>query len=480
MNNLAVGYLAAGKLDLALPLLEETLKLRKAKLGSDHPDTLTSMNNLAEGYRAAGKLDLALPLYEETLKLRKAKLGPDHPETLICMSNLALGYQDAGKVDLALPLYEETLKLQKAKLGPDHPNTLISMSNLACAYQDAGKLDLALPLFEETLKLSKAKLGPDHPHTLASMNNLATGYHAVGKLALALPLFQDAAVGVEKRRFQHAQARPFVRNLIDCFEDLKQFDQAETWQRKLLAVVKERSGADSVPYAGELAALGLNLLQQKKWTDAETVLRECLGVREKKQPNVWSTFNTQSSLGGALLGQKKYADAEPLLKAGYEGMKAREKTIPPQNKVRLLEAAERLVELYEATERKDEAKKWAAVVVALDGKLDATIHDAAEPVTLKGELSAAVPSLIFQVRLKAGVRYQIDMVSPDPKALDPYLYLQDSERTTLAENNDSGGNLNARITFRAPADGVYRIRATSFNGGRGPFTLTVRVVEGKP
>ena len=46
MNNLAVAYQAAGKLDLALPLFEETLKLTKAKLGPDHPDTLRSMNNL--------------------------------------------------------------------------------------------------------------------------------------------------------------------------------------------------------------------------------------------------------------------------------------------------------------------------------------------------------------------------------------------------------------------------------------------------
>ena len=55
-------------------------------------------------------------------------------------------------------------------------------------------------------------------------------------------------------------------------------------------------------------------------------------IREKFQPDVWTTFNTKSLLGGAQLGQKKYADAEPLLLAGYDGMKQREKTIPPQGK----------------------------------------------------------------------------------------------------------------------------------------------------
>jgi hypothetical protein len=39
-------------------------------------------------------------------------------------------------------------------------------------------------------------------------------------------------------------------------------------------------------------------------------------------------------------------------------MKEREKTIPPQGKPRLPEAAERLVQLYEATGKKDEAAKW--------------------------------------------------------------------------------------------------------------------------
>ena len=54
MNNLAMGYQAAGKLDKALPLFEETLALMKSKLGPDHPDTLTSMNNLAGATRPPG------------------------------------------------------------------------------------------------------------------------------------------------------------------------------------------------------------------------------------------------------------------------------------------------------------------------------------------------------------------------------------------------------------------------------------------
>ena len=63
-------------------------------------------------------------------------------------------------------------------------------------------------------------------------------------------------------------------------------------------------------------------------------------------------------LGGALLGQKKYAEAEPLLLQGYEGMKQREAQIPQAGKVRLAEATERLVRLYEATNQPENARTW--------------------------------------------------------------------------------------------------------------------------
>ena len=41
-------------------------------------------------------------------------------------------------------------------------------------------------------------------------------------------------------------------------------------------------------------------------------------------------------------------------------MKAREKTIPPLASTRIPEALDRLIELYTATDRPDELKKWQA------------------------------------------------------------------------------------------------------------------------
>ena len=115
----------------------------------------------------------------------------------------------------------------------------------------------------------------------------------------------------------------------------------------------------STPYRdhGALAENALSLLQAGKFAEAEPVARECLALREKLIPDSWYRFNAESLLGGSLLGQKKYADAEPLLLAGYEGLKQREEKIPAAGKSRPREALQRLVQLYEETNRPDQAAK---------------------------------------------------------------------------------------------------------------------------
>jgi eukaryotic-like serine/threonine-protein kinase len=58
--------------------------------------------------------------------------------------------------------------------------------------------------------------------------------------------------------------------------------------------------------------------------------------------------------------QPHLGERSPLIVVGYEGLKAREARIPPQGKARLKEAADRVVKLYEAWEKKDKAADWRA------------------------------------------------------------------------------------------------------------------------
>ena len=192
------------------------------------------------------------------------------------------------------------------------------------------------------------------------------------------------------------------------------------------------------------------MLKLQAYSEAEKLLRECLSIRDKIEPNAWTTFNTRSMLGGALLGQKKYTDAEPALLAAYEGMKQREETIPQIAKFLVTEAEGRLAELFEATRKKDEIK-------------------------LQGKLSNTKTAAIHEVKLTAGKPTVIEMQS---RQFDTLLRLQDAKGKTLAENDDidlANKNLNSRVLVLPKEDGYYRIIATSFREtGRGEYDIFIR------
>src|ERR687887_161446 len=100
------------------------METRSRVLGSEHPDTLTSMGNLASTYRNQGWWKEAEELEVQVMETRKRVLGQEHPDTLISMGNLASTWRNQGRYNKALRLMEECFQLQKQILGSDHPNTV--------------------------------------------------------------------------------------------------------------------------------------------------------------------------------------------------------------------------------------------------------------------------------------------------------------------------------------------------------------------
>jgi tetratricopeptide (TPR) repeat protein len=78
----------------------------------------------AEAYRVAGRLDEALPLLEQTLSHDVQRFGSCDPGTSTVRVYLAAAYQQAGRVHDAISLFETALADTERMLGADHPNTL--------------------------------------------------------------------------------------------------------------------------------------------------------------------------------------------------------------------------------------------------------------------------------------------------------------------------------------------------------------------
>jgi tetratricopeptide (TPR) repeat protein len=340
-------------------MLQEILNLRESKLGPTHPDTLGTRNSLGLAYKAASQTAKAIQIFKENLKTQEDTLGPDHPDTLASRNNLADTYHDNRQLAETIRLHEENLKLSQAKLGARHHHTLVERNNLATAYFDAGRPAQGIRLLVETLEIQETTLGEDHPETLKTMINLGRVYRRTERLMDAVSLLEKTLERCRKRVDGFPAELGWLPGaLAETCEIAGQFAKAEAIYRDLAVRAREQFGPDDPHTAGPMAGIGSNLLRQHKYSDAEPLLRDCLKVFAAKLPDSLATSVVRSLLGEAFLGQKKYAEAEPLLRQGYEGMKALEATIPPQGKIRLTEALERLVRLYEATGKKDEAAKY--------------------------------------------------------------------------------------------------------------------------
>ncbi len=342
LNNLAVLLYDQNKLAEAEPLYREALKIYGTSVPAGHPEIATTLNNLAELLLAQNKLVEAEPVQREALEVRRASLPAGHPNIAASLNSLAGLLRAQNKLAEAESLMREAIEIYSASLPAGHPEIGRNLANLAGLYWQQGKLDQSIPMYEEALNVYDAAHGRRHPQTLEVVGNLGVNYKDAGRLAEAIPLLEEAYRASQ----MHAELRWVSAPLSDAYAKSGETKKVNDLIREHLAEARKSLPTESPQLALQLATMSTTLLTLKAWDEAEPLLREALTIREKAEPDDWRTFNTHSMLGGALLGQKKYAEAEPRLLAGYEGLQQREAAIPPESKIRIPEALERLVLLY--------------------------------------------------------------------------------------------------------------------------------------
>jgi hypothetical protein len=118
-----------------------------------------------------------------------------------------------------------------------------------------------------------------------------------------------------------------------------------------------------------------------------------------------------------------------------------------------------------------------AVFAAQDARAQQGVTPIAIGDTVKGEVTNTASQQRYSLSARKDDSVTITMAA-DGGTLDPYLMLEDSTGKTLAKDDDSGGQHNARIDFTFQADGDYTIVATRYGqaGGSstGNYTLVVK------
>ena len=307
------------------------------------------MYALAAAYAQAGKADQALPLFEEALKLRKAQLGPNHPETVAAAEAFDEAYRKAGKPDQLEAKYREQIAQQSG-------DVLVARIELGRLLLEAAKTNSADSRRGQDLTREGEQLVREY---LAGVRSRYTN----DSLTLSGKLYDVA--DLRYRQGNYAEAEPLYRETIESRRGRMTADNQDVLQPKaslarLLtdwAWAERNSKSDTRNSKSEMA---------ERAREAERLLLEGLAVRLRDSTNSWRIGELKSRLGAALVSvavtdpaldaegrQAKLSQAESLLLESYERL---QRTSVDEKYKR--DAFERIVRLYEAWNKPDQRSEW--------------------------------------------------------------------------------------------------------------------------
>jgi len=258
--------------------------------------------------RARARLDDAEALWREALGYGPRLPAKYRAMGIVPKTFLAQLYLDRGDVEAADGLASGALHELRALGNPFAlTQVLVDVGNIRRLQRRFAEAE---PLIEEGTRLYAQAQGDDHPNVSFGLARLATTYYDEGR-----------------------------------------YDLAEREARRALTIAKNVAKGSHY-YAGASLTLGLILNRTGRSREAESLLREALAVVGARAPRrSTATAMALGGLGECLMTQKRYREAEPLLKESYDILHEIHVATSPV----LADAFHRLVSLHDAWDEPQDA-----------------------------------------------------------------------------------------------------------------------------
>jgi serine/threonine protein kinase/tetratricopeptide (TPR) repeat protein len=362
-RNLGIMHGFAGDKAKQILMQEEAYTQARSKLGDDDKRTLFLLSDLAAHHFVQRNYNRAIELYQLHRQLLAAKNGDDDIATLAATTLLADAYRASRQFDKAIPLYVPALDGLRKRYPLAADSIDRALIGLAGAYSGVGKSEQSIPIWQEYYDRQRTRRGPNHPFTIEAMFTLGRTHIRAGQYDMAIQVLEELVAKRAAEPLAHTLPQALTE-LALAYRDADRLDDAADRFRAAATAYEKLLGSDNISFANCQGGLGAVLVKQQKYQEAEPILRQSHSTWKKKEPDTWYHCYMESLLGAALAGQKRFGEAESFVVNGYEGLKKRESLLPEQYKGRVVEALERVVQLYDAWEKKDKADEWRKKLAA--------------------------------------------------------------------------------------------------------------------
>ena len=291
LNNLGNVESSRGNTEVAFQYFGESMALKQALYGSDHPSIASGLRNMASLYRRTGDYEQAVVHFNEALSIYRRLGDAYEEEEAHVLNGLAVVYRRQSRFDEAEQMHREALAMRRRLLGDDHPNVATSLNNLALLLHNMGRIDEAEPMAREALALRLRVLGPNHPHVATTQDNLAGMLRDDGRTDEAIDLYEASlAIRLASLGEGHPELASQYNNMGSIYTDLEQFTLAETYFNKSLGILRSTYGNDHPYIPAALNNLAGVLMELERYQETEVALEEAYRIRATRHgvdhPNV--------------------------------------------------------------------------------------------------------------------------------------------------------------------------------------------------
>jgi serine/threonine protein kinase/tetratricopeptide (TPR) repeat protein len=314
METMGRVYRNLGLYDLAAPILEKSLSLKRRVYGEDHLEVAAGFHILAVLYDTQGKYKEAESFFRQSLEIKERIMGQDHPEVAKSLNSIAVVNWNQGKYAEAEPLFQRALAIKEKTLGPDDPDVGNTLTNLGVLYHLQGRYEEAAPFFKRALAISEKEQGEDHPDVAASLNNLGSLYEDMKKPDEAEPLYERALAIWEKALGpEHSDVGIALHNLANLYRDQGKYDKAEPYYERSESIFKKALG-ENHPYVAYSYREQANLYRDQGQHDvAEDLYKRSLDLFEKSMgPDHLNVAETLEQYAQLLRKVDRIGEAENL------------------------------------------------------------------------------------------------------------------------------------------------------------------------
>jgi eukaryotic-like serine/threonine-protein kinase len=380
-------------------VLNEASRRAQNELASQ-PDVMANvLLTLGRTYISLGQYSSAISVLRSALDASRRANGELNSTTANTLGWLGMALDFNDQASEGGSISREAVRLQR-KLHPEgNVDLAVAFYGLGLNSMHLGDAKSAELYLQQAGDLVGKYLGKSHGYYLAALTAQARVREALGDPAGAERLCQNAIqIGnhVEPRyRIYLAQASDYLGQLLTR---QGRYDEAEKALRESQKIYSEimggpnsntpniqadlarlsflkgdyptaeieyRKALDDLPkffppehsaVLGSKTNFGLTLTRIGKAVEGEHYLRDVLSIRKKilSSDDLLIPY-TESALGECLTAQGRFAEAEPLLLRGYEKLKSK---LDAKDR-RVIEARQRLLRLYQAWGKPQQAANYA-------------------------------------------------------------------------------------------------------------------------